>query len=134
MKKIILFIIIIISTSCEPHYDDNCHATVKVINNSQKVIYSIETPFDKVDDITYPDDSYTKILPHSSFEDEKGSIHNCYEDKIGKDKIFFYILDYEKLGDNPSSVLKTDDMVLKKLSFTLKEMQDANWTVTYDGN
>lgn len=79
---------------------------------------------------------YLKIAPGRTKEDIFARHRGCYEDLFAEnnDKLYYLIFDEQVLLNNTWEDIVENDMVLKRFSFTLKEMQDANWTIIYDGN
>lgn len=124
--------------SCVPEKDDaNCHVAVNIINNSNKVIYfGGRNPSSNIGYNPLKSGDYFKIVPGDTKKDIYGRERGCYEDLFteSNDKLYYLFYDEQVLLNNTWEDIIANDMVLKRYSFTLEEMQAANWTITYDGN
>ena len=133
-----LVFLIFIVVSCGSSIDDaNCHKAVNIRNDSNKIIY-----FEAGGDsgiISYNSilgNDYFKILPGVTKKDVFGRDRGCYEELFAENnnKLYYLLFDEQVLLNNTWEKIRTDDLVLKRYSFTLQEMQAANWTIVYDGN
>jgi hypothetical protein len=138
MKNIFLIALATLFVSCGSEKDTaNCHASVTIINKSNKVIYfdgGSATP-----EIGYnplQSGEYFKLIPEASKKDGLGRDRGCYEDLFteNNNKLYYLIFDEQVLLNNTFEDIKTNDKVLKRYSFTVQEMQASNWTITYTGN
>ena len=137
MKNIFIIALVLLFVSCEPEKDSaNCHVAVKIINNSNKVIYFYAGSLAKTNYNPTRSGDYFKIVPGGTKKDGFGRDRGCYEDLFSEnnDKLYYLIFDEQVLLNNTWEDIVENDMVSKRFSFTLKEMQDANWRIIYDGN
>lgn len=120
---------ILTATMCTPN--PNCHKVIDIINNTDKTVYYNFGSNSKVNSSNMPaltGGSYI-IKPHSK---NSSIASHCKENDFNDTgKIYCFIFDEQVLLKNPWDSIQKNEMVLKKFSFTLKEMQDANWTITY---
>jgi hypothetical protein len=138
MKSIFLTALLVLINACGPEKDlANCHSYVNIVNKSNKVIYfdgGSATP-----EIGYnplQSGEYFKLVPEASKKEPCGRERGCYEDLFteNNNKLYYLIFDEQVLLNNTWEDVVANDLVLKRYSFTLQEMQAANWTITYDGN
>jgi hypothetical protein len=136
MRNIFLTILAVIIVSCVSEKDTvDCHSGVAITNKSNKVIY-FSAKSEKTNYNPLSSGDYFKIVPGATKYDPFGRDRGCYEELFAENnnKLYYLIFDEQVLLNNTWEDVVANDMVLKRFSFTLKEMQDANWTVTYDGN
>ncbi len=122
---------------CGGQPDENCHKKVKILNNSTKVIYFGGAG--NTSEIGYnplKSGDYFKIKPSTSHDNIFGRDKGCYEDlfKESNGKRFYLLFDEQILLNNTWEDIRANDLVLKRYSFTLEEMQAAGWVIVYDGN
>lgn len=144
MKKIILFLcVIIIVVSCESTNTSKCHKIITVVNKTNKTIYverSEEYPsFDSYKN--YPDplnNSFTtRVIANESSQKVFPTYGNCYESiyaNINSGVIMFYVFDGPTLEIQGWDYIKTNNLVLKRYDLTVQDLENMNWTITYDGN
>ena len=137
MKKIILIVVLAQIISCSGQSDENCHLKVKILNSSTKVIYfggAGSTPGIGYNPLK--SGTYFKMTPDASYDDIFSRHRGCYEDffEESNNKQYYLLYDEEILLNNTWEDIRANDMVLKRYSFTLEEMQEVNWTIIYDGN
>ncbi len=124
--------------SCCGQPDEDCHQRVKISNKSTKVIY-FGGIVDTSSDISYnplKSGDYFKIAQGMSYDDIYGRSRGCYEDlfKESNNKLYYLLYDEQVLLNNTWEDIRANDLVLKRYSFTLEEMQAAGWVIVYDGN
>lgn len=138
MKSIFITALLILINSCGPEKDlANCHSYVNIINNSNKVIYF--GGIGGTSAIGYnplKSGDYFKIPIGTSKKDPYGRERGCYEDLFteNNNKLYYLFYDEQVLLNNTWEDVVANDLVLKRYSFTVQEMQAANWTIIYDGN
>lgn len=140
MKKIFRLIWIIffqILFSC--HYQ---HRELKIMNNSNEVVY-YETYFhknlDKYDvynkyQKVYYLENYKVLNPKDSVRPANRSAWSYDIETISKDSTltvaFFNKDTVKKIGWDKMILLKK----FKKVTYSVRELDSLNWTITYDGN
>ena len=143
MKKNILFLsIITLLISCEATNTSKCHKIITFVNKTNKTIYvdgSGEYP--NTEDYKYNSDplnnSYdTKVSANESSKNVLPTSGNCHEaiyPSIKSGIMMVYVFDGPTLEEKGWDYIKTNNLVLKRYDLTLKDMEDMNWTITYDG-
>ncbi|MEP7093384.1 MAG: hypothetical protein ABI793_04935 [Flavobacterium sp.] len=138
MKNIFIMALVTLFVSCAPEKDDaNCHVSVNIINNSNKVIYFGGiggTPAIGYNPLKSGD--YFKIIPGASKIHAFGRDRGCYEDLFAENnnKLYYLIFDEQVLKSEPWDSIVKYDKVLKRYSFSVEQMNDVNWKIIYDGN
>ncbi|MEN2399091.1 hypothetical protein GKZ90_0004850 [Flavobacterium sp. MC2016-06] len=138
MKNMFLAALSIVFFSCVSEKDKtDCHNAVTIQNKSNSVIYFGGR--DSNSQISYnplKSGEYFKIVPGATKDDIFGKDRGCYEDLFteNNNKLYYLLYDEQVLLNEPWDSIVKYDKVLKRFSFTLKEMQDANWEIIYDGN
>ena len=143
MKKIILFFsAILLLVSCDATNTANCHKIITVVNKTNKTIY-----IDKSGD--YPETDFTKLIGDPKFSYNKvdanvstnavlpsfGSCYeNIYKNSVPSGTMMVFVFDGPTLETQGWDYIKTNNLVLKRYDLTLKNLEDMNWTITYDGN
>ncbi len=132
MKKIfyLCFGLLLISSTCSK--DEPCQASTTIINNSQKTIYFSSRAYNQLGDSPDLNSISYKISPNSI---KKYGGANCEEKSFEETgKVYYFLFDEQVLLNNTWEDVVANDLVLKRYSFTLQEMQASNWTIIYDGN
>jgi hypothetical protein len=139
MKKIIFFTTIIGTMFfCEPRNTDECHRKIAIMNNSDKSIYVNDTG-------RYPDTDFRNIVGNplvagtkiGAKESESAALSNngeCIEYKFTRFEsgiMQVFVFDGPTLETNGWEYVKENNLVLKRYQFTLQDMQNNNWTITY---
>lgn len=145
MKNIILLLNIIpLLISCEATNTDKCHKIITVVNKTNKTIYidaSYEYP--NTDDYKYnpnplKNPQTTKVEASATSKNVLPTYGNCYEarypSRIKSGIMMVYVFDGPTLETQGWDYIKTNNLVLKRYDLTLKDLEDMNWTITYDGN
>ena len=140
LKKSTLILLTIFFLSCGPEKDSsNCKSAVTIKNSSEKIIYysgASDSPQIPAGSNPLVARNYFKITQGASKEHVFGRDRGCYEDLFeeNNNKLYYLIYDEQVLLNNSWEDVIANDMVLRRYSFTLLEMQVANWTITYNGN
>lgn len=132
-----IFFLLFIVFGCSPEKDDpNCHAAVNLTNNSDKVIYFYAGSSSETNYNPTRSGDYFKIVPGATKIDGFGRDRGCYEDLFteNNNKLYYVFFDEQVLLNNTWEDIVANDMILKRYSFTVEEMQAANWEIIYDGN
>ena len=134
-----IFLWSFVSVSCGPEIDSaNCHVSVSLINNSNKVIYfggGNSSPQISYNPLKSGD--YFRIAPKATKKDIFGRDRGCYEDLFKESqngKLNYLFFDEQVLLNNTWEEIVAKDLVLKRYSFTVEEMQAVNWSIIYDEN
>ncbi len=133
MKYLTILFIVIIIISAKCREDKDCHDTISIINNSDKVIfYNISS--------NYPDTlslANNPFVAGTEFEIEKQSIgkdiyRDCIEYKFKiNSKLIYFIYDAQVLATTPWDTVVKKYLILKRYDLSLQDMQKSNWTITY---
>lgn len=142
MKNINLLLIFgILLISCEAKNTENCHKVITIINNSNKILYISESyNYPNIDDyknLASPLISGSpKIEPNETraYVPVRDCIEYTYANQIPSGIMMFYVFDGEILETQGWDYIKTNDLVLKRYDLTLENLENLNWTITYDGN
>jgi hypothetical protein len=136
IKHYKIFLLLIIVFGCSPERDAaNCHTSVNLINNSDKVIYFYTGSSAMTDYNPLKSGEYFKIALGDTKKDGFGR-KGCYEERFTENNNKFYYVFYDEqvLLNNTWEDVVANDLVLKRYSFTLQEMEAADWTINYTGN
>ncbi len=137
MKSIFLTALLVLMNACGPERDlANCHSSVSIANKSNKTIYFYAGSLPETNYNPIRSGDYFKISIGASKKDGFGRDKGCYEELFSENnnKLYYTIFDEQVLLNNTWEDVVANDLVLKRYSFTLQEMQAVNWTITYDGN
>jgi hypothetical protein len=145
MKKIILFSnIIILLISCNATNTASCHKIITFVNKTNKTIYVDvsgeypETDFRKSIGDPLNNSFTTKVEANNSSQNVLPTYGNCYEaiypSRIKSGIMMVYVFDGPTLETQGWDYIKANNLVLKRYDLTLKNLEDMNWTITYDGN
>ncbi len=144
MKNIILLLNIIpLLISCEATNTAKCHKIITVVNKTNKTIYVDAsesypvTDFTKliVDPLFNP--QTTKVEANASSKNVLPTYGNCYEAMFPNIKsgiMMVFVFDGPTLETQGWAYIKANNLVLKRYDLTLKDLEDMNWTITYDEN
>ncbi len=138
MKKLFITMLLAQIISCGGQDCEDSHVSVEIINNSDKIIYffggAASPEIGGYNPLRSGD--YFKLLPNSSKKDGVGRDRGCYEDlfKENNNKLYYLLFDEQVLLNNTWEDIRANDLVLKRYSFTLAEMQAAGWVIVYDGS
>lgn len=143
MKKIILFLsVILLLVSCDATNTANCHKIITVVNKTNKTIYIDqsgdypETDFTKL--IGEPKFGYNKVDANVSTDAVLPSFGSCYENiyknSVPSGIMMVFVFDGPTLETQGWDYIKANNLVLKRYDLTLQNLEDMNWTITYDGN
>jgi hypothetical protein len=143
MKNIKFILILILLISCEAKNTENCHKIITVVNKTNKTIYIDQSG-------NYPDveayknlgspllTGFTKVDANVSTNAVLPSFGSCYENiyknSVPSGIMMVYVFDGPTLETQGWDYIKANNLVLKRYDLTLKDLEDANWTITYDGN
>ncbi len=144
MKNIILFLNIIpLLVSCEATNTAKCHKIITVVNKTNKTIY-IERNEDypnfesyKLDADPLNNANTTKVEANASSKNVLPTYGNCYEGiytSIKSGTMMVYVFDGPTLETQGWDYIKANNLVIKRYDLTLKDLENMNWTITYDGN
>jgi hypothetical protein len=135
-KTISILLSILFFSCCAEKNSDNCHVAVTISNKSNKVIYFYAGSLPETNYNPIRSGEYFKIMPGTSKKDGFGRDRGCYEELFAENnnKWYYSVFDEQVLLNNNWEDIVANDMVLKRYSFTVEEMQAANWTIIYDGN
>ena len=146
MKKLILISVLLMFVSCvKPQVNtSNDHNFITFINKSNNILYVYP-------DYNYPNtDSYKNMSPNKLEVNPQYRVdpnesntraltaynwERAYEPinaKLGI--IMFYVFDAKIYDEKGWDYIKTNNLVLKRYDLTLQNLEDMNWTITYDGN
>lgn len=137
MKNIFLTVFTILIVSCGSEKDTvDCHSGVAITNKSNKTIYFYAGSLPETNYNPTRSGEYFKIVPGATKYDPFGRSKGCYEELFAENnnKWYYTVFDEQVLLNNTWEDVVANDLVLKRYSFTVQEMQAANWTITYDGN
>lgn len=137
MKNIFLTVLALFIVSCVSEKDTvDCHKRVTILNNSNKVIYFCVSMLPATNSNPTKSGDYFKIVPAGTKNDIFGRDKGCYEELFteNNNKLYYLLFDEQVLLNNSWEDVVANDLVLKRYSFTVEQMQDANWTVIYDEN
>lgn len=144
MKNIILLLNIIpLLISCNATNTASCHKIITVVNKTNKTIYIDasesypETDFTKliVDPLFNP--QTTKVEANTTSQNVLPTYGNCYEamyPNIKSGIMMVFVFDGSTLETQGWDYIKANNLVLKRYDLTLKDLENMNWTITYDGN
>lgn len=143
MKKIIIYFnTIILLISCDATNTASCHKIIKVINNTNKSVYVDYSG-------GYPETDFTKLISNplisgatktKANESNKYGIGNngeCFENtfsRLESGVMQVFVFDGSTLETQGWDYIKANNLVLKRYDLTLKDLENMNWTITYDGN
>ena len=135
MKKIFLLVSLII-LSCANN-DGECHNSVKLINNSTKVIYfggKSDAPVMGANPLLAGE--YFRILPGETKKDIFGRDRGCYEDLFSENnnKLYYTFFDEQVLLNNTWDYIRENELILARYGYSVEQMNEAEWTITYDDN
>lgn len=133
-----IFFLLFFMLSCSPEKDiPNCHKSVNLTNNSNKIIFfGGRNSSSQIGYNPLKSGDYFKIIPGETKKDIFGGERGCYEDLfLENNNILYYLFFDEQVLQNSSwEDIVANDLILIRYSFTLQEMQAANWTIIYDGD
>jgi len=139
MKRINFIGIILVCLLCTASRcnKDDCHKTIKFINNSSKDVYiydcitcSDTLAFNEKFPNPYNQPNLWKV--ESEGKNTWGlSRRDCYESRVSQGRVIIYVFDAEVLANYSWGVIGRDYMVLKTIRPTLEEMERSDWTVTF---
>lgn len=144
MKKIAILIIITnLMIACqEPKDSSNCHYSVKLKNNTNKVLYV----FRGTDSIMlagdFRNDPYFKPVPAfaGNGNREMGEIRftgggkpTCIEEVLEDDQILYlFVLDSASIAKKEWKEVLNNNLVERRIKKTLDELRKDNFTVEYN--
>ena len=135
MKQIFTILSILLLNAWGSSPDPNkCRVKVTIQNNSDKNIYfnsGSGTPQIGFGYNPLKSGDYFKIVPNASKSDIFGRDRGCYEDlfKENNNKLYYLLYDEQVLLNEPWDTIVKYDKVLKRYSFTVEQMQSANWVI-----
>ena len=131
--KNLFFLVFLITFSCGSDDCNSCHYSVEIINNSDKTLYYEFAPIPSVGSDPSLAGNYFKINPHSSKKDNYGGERGSYEDRFKLNNIVYYnIYDSEIVESVDWETIRENDLILERQSFTLQQMNEANWQLIYN--
>lgn len=144
MKNIILLLNIIpLLISCEATNTAKCHKIITVVNNTNKSIYIEssdyypDTESYKLDADPLNNSNTSKVEANKTSKNVLPTSGNCHEaiySSIKSGIMMVYVFDGPTLETKGWDYIKANNLVLKRYDLTLKDLEDMNWTITYDGN
>jgi hypothetical protein len=144
MKNIILLLNIIpLLISCEATNTAKCHKIITVVNNTNKSIYIEssdyypDTESYKLDADPLNNSNTSKVEANKTSKNVLPTYGNCYEamyPNIKSGIMMVFVFDGPTLETQGWDYIKTNNLVLKRYDLTLQNLEDMNWTITYDGN
>ncbi|WDF65357.1 hypothetical protein [Flavobacterium sp. KACC 22763] len=144
MKKIILLLIAfsLISACQEPKDRSDCHYSIKIKNNTDKILY-IYRGFDSfMPSGDFRSDPYFK--PVAAFAGngnvEIGEIRFtgggrpiCIEDAMGiNEKLYIFIYDSTFIANKKWEEVLKDSLIDRRLEVTIKELIENSFIINYD--
>jgi len=140
LKLLILFGFLLFASSCVPEENENCHLTIKVINNSQTVIYiqGIPSYYDTTV-VAFPNPTVDPLrykVYQNKINDQALRINDCIEGYFNpsnakSDTIMIFLFDAETLENTPWDSVASKYLVLQRYDLSLKDLQKLDWEVTY---
>jgi hypothetical protein len=130
----ILITLVLICLSCGDDNNGECNNIIALVNKSDRFIYyGGKSAEPSIGQNPLQSGDYFKIPPQMIYQIPSGRERGCYEQSFeeNNNKLYFIIFDEEVLLNNSWGDIVANDMVLKRYSFTLQEMQAANWVITY---
>lgn len=136
MKSTLIFLLFLVS--CEPKNTTDCHRVIPFINQSDKVLYLVQTneetnTFD-ISENPILNANSNKVEPNSTNSDylSTHSLKACTEEYYqSHSKLRIYIFDSQVLTTNSWADVKANNMYLKRYDLTLQDMKNNNWSVYY---
>lgn len=146
MKKLLLLTpILVFLISCEPQDSANCHYTIKVKNNTDKVLfwYSASKPEIIPGDIR-TDPYFAPIKAFAGNNNiEIGKIRflgggkpSCVEslfDTNEEETMYLFLFDSLQISKKDWSEVVRDTLIIKRLDLKLKELKGNNFTIEFNG-
>lgn len=143
MNKIFfLLIVIILFVSCEPHNSDDHHPLITVVNKTDDVIY-VNRSYDYPNTDAYktaPNPAlggYNKVGANATTNEVLPTFGTAYEyiykDLIPSGIMMIYVFDGPTLETKGWDYIKQNNLVLKRYDLKLTDLENMNWTITYDG-
>jgi len=137
--KILLLAWVCMAISCPPKERENCHASIRFVNNSEMLLYvtdvSNSRDFDPLDIRRLYFQPLQKRIKCCEVNKDALVIYNrCYEsifDIDGADTIFVFIFDAAVVENTSWEVVARDYLVLKRYDLTLSDLQRLEWKITY---
>ena len=134
MKTITFLFFLILLCSC-PKKDDNCNTLIIIMNKSNTGIYYIEQ-------FSYPDTtlgSFNPYFPDSHHlvngNSDRATEHradDCYEGALNYyGKLMLFVIDEKVITTEPWDTIRKKYLILRRYDLTLKDLQNANWRITY---
>jgi len=148
MKRILITVILLIillismAITCEDKESENCHITIRFVNNTPKSLY-VDYDFDSSDkeiSNTKKFYFYKDRKRINCCKENKSALHHgwCYEDALNgsadyfSDLVCVYILDAAVVEkENTSKVIDGYYSALKRYDLTLEDLQRLDWKITY---
>lgn len=123
------------------HNATPCHKIVTVVNKTNKEIY-LSDFYDNskisVEKITVnPLTGWSKVLANETSTAALYYGDTCFEHllyPINEGIMTVFIFDVSTLETKGWDYIKANDLFIKRYDLTLKDLNNMNWTITYDGN
>jgi hypothetical protein len=143
VKKLILAILFLNMACHEPKDTENCHHSIKFINNTEKVLfidYSSDTIIYSKD--IRQDPFYKSVVPFAGNNNIKiGEIRFvsngkpiCIEDLYNpNEKLYVFVYDSLAIGNKDWNEVKKEYLVTKRYEYTVNELRINNFTIVYNG-
>ena len=130
--------------SCSPTNTENCHKIITFNNISDKTLHITSsescpnTDSYKASPDPSLDPSTNKVLPNGINKNALSNPNICtetfYKDFVPSGILMVYVFDAQTLDEQGWDYIKANDLVLKRYDLTLKDLENMNWTITYNGN
>lgn len=142
----LMIAILFLNIACNtPKDTDFCHYSIKFKNKTDKVFFIDSSSDTILQSYMDPRPYYenTHVLPYAGNNNiEIGSIYfirngrpMCIEDLYRPDeKLYVFAYDSTILGDKEWNEIRKNYLVTKRYDLTIKDLENMNWKITYDGN
>lgn len=143
MKNLILLVsTFFLLISCVYTNTDDSHKLITIVNKSNKTLYVFRSyEYPNVEAYKHNPDPMlggdSKVESHETTQSVLASgtsYEHIYENSIPSGTMMIYVFDGATLESQGWDYIKANNLVLKRYDLTLQDLQNMNWTITYDGN
>ena len=128
LKLSFLFMVAMLTSGCPNKEDINEEVRLSIYNHSDKDIYyelSVKDPIY----YSYPPVK-SSFIPSKSFFSGKDAFRQVLRDG---NKMYIWLFDKEVIDTTSWEEVVGKDLYLIRYDLTLKDLEEMNWTITYEG-
>jgi len=136
--NIVLVLIFVLTISSQCKESDDCHKTMRFVNNTANTLY-VTTSFAYPDTLIKDpnpklDPYFTKVQPNEVNTTVLSTYgRNCIETGFTYygDTLMVFIFDAQVIDNTPWETVKSNYLILKRYDLSFQDIQNSDYTLTY---